>query len=433
MEYTYSTPKVASSSVAVEGPLKELSQPLQDIATATLLAHGTSRTWWKSREKARALESVLAAFGSRIITASAFNPSTYRNKRRHSHGDGLGGFGKLASTGEYGLVTMTAASSALDGPDQILCLRAVCTALLIFFTPETTVKILSTILPHTLTQNLPSSNPDQSYGGAALAALRRYVSDVEAEEQIDPIRKSMLDSAMASVRQLFQIDFVSFNELQGGTEDFANVAGLLLWLLQPRTSRNRQVYPTSSLTTWALSFVLSSLGFEITARYQLINTQQKYSDTFERKADPQIPQVYLVMGAFGQTDSLRPATKKPWCKPHSVFTSVRNLPMHILKSEKKPYIHELLCILFEDVFQYVRQTLDEATNLPVNMEQLGKTDKRLQILMEKSAAFIQSFYTMSRRRPSFVEGMLLSISAAKPTAVVPCISKTTDKGVFWLW
>ncbi|RPA82380.1 hypothetical protein BJ508DRAFT_305771 [Ascobolus immersus RN42] len=409
--YTYSATTVVTPATpttttlrvhnTTSGPLSDLSTPLQDLPTATLLANTTLRPQWSTPSRAAALESVLSALSTPLTTASAFSASAYRNRRRHALGDGLQAFGKLAETNEYGPVTLPAASTALTGSDAHLGLRALTTALLTFFTTATTTSLLSTILPQTLT---PLQAP--TYSGPVLAALRRYVTEVEAEETIDPFRKQLLDSTSAAARKLLKSEFVGFNELQGGTEEFANVAGLLLWLLAPRNSRSKQVYPTSSLTTWALSVALSSLGFEVNPQYDLIDTQSLYDTTFTSRFEPQKPQVFHVIGEWGQTDPLRPQTKKAWCKPHTVFTSVRELPQHIFRNEAAPYTHELLSILFEDVFSYVRHTIEDGVRMPVREEDLGKADRRLQTLIERSAGFVQGFYTMSRRRASYVDVVL---------------------------
>ncbi|RPA74804.1 hypothetical protein BJ508DRAFT_29997 [Ascobolus immersus RN42] len=253
-----------------KGPLSQISLPIMDLAAAAHLAYGAYE-WWKARREAQSLDAIVDNSGAVIVAPASFNTRAYIALRKAD--GGLSGFAKLAN-GRFGSVNMPNASTACDGDSGIQCLRAITTATLCLFDPETTLRIFRKALPGTLIQSqLDDDNFD--FNGPIISSLRRFINAVHTEEEVDPIRRQLLEGALQSARSLLRDTTVAADQITGSKDDIGGSIGLLSWVLS-ETGKRRTCYPTASLSVWVLSDLLSRLGLDCQPSYPELDSLSLY-------------------------------------------------------------------------------------------------------------------------------------------------------------
>ncbi|KAH0536330.1 hypothetical protein FGG08_006784 [Glutinoglossum americanum] len=253
---------------------------------------------------------------------------------------------------------MPEASTAGSGHNGLLCLRAVTTAVLCFYTMDTTTKILAKALPSTLICS-DLEEGTIAIEGPIFAALRQFVEAVNVEEEVDPLRRQLVDSVVKQKGLVTGVPMSSLTMLDQ-IEDFGNIVGLLRWLLTPITKRTVSKYPTCSLKTWSLALVLSHLGFEIFAVLHAIVDNEEYKREFrDRNTEGWLdfPSVYLVCTGGCDVDPYRYAGDIVSAVPQPRFTPIRNIPRIVFAEHQGAEIQFLLS-LFEAAYHGAQDLRD---------------------------------------------------------------------------
>lgn len=282
------------------GPLSQISVPVVSIELAVQLATG-AYGWWKARDRGRSMLGLVESKQCQLSTTSSFNLLRYVDRRK-------GGLIRGVARNPDGIlscVTLPNASTASSGDQGLACLRAVVCALLCFYNSSTVVEILIDALPGTLyTSN--QDGGDEAIEGAMVSSLRQYVKAAASEENSDDLRQKLLDAVDsklgnvtgATSKDVFECD----NLLES---DVANFIGVLKWILTPSFNRNQHVYPTRSLKVWALSLIMSQLGFEVTASMHAVSSESDYRTYVQDFGyQPTYQEVILVTSSVGPTDPL---------------------------------------------------------------------------------------------------------------------------------
>lgn len=326
------------------GPLAQIGLEIADIPTVLTLAYGGYK-WLKPREKALSLAMVVENSNA-VISAppSSFRVQKYAETR--NTGKGLSGFARLASGG-FKSISMPKATTACDGDSGLQFLRALTTALLCFYNTDDTLRIFLKVLPGRLIlSQLDKDEEEATLDGPIIAMLKKYIYSVNAEEEVDPVRKDLLQSALSSAQSLLQNCMTCEFDILGYNDDIGRVIGFLIWVLTPQSQR-QPCYPTVSLSIWALSRVLEKLGLEVKASYPEIvsdNLYTKYLDTSGIRGGYDYP-TYLITAPTGDVDPnciFLPSGPTPgsngWekLKPTQQYitTTIRNVPFILARYDQ---------------------------------------------------------------------------------------------------
>ncbi|RPA74803.1 hypothetical protein BJ508DRAFT_332741 [Ascobolus immersus RN42] len=322
------------------GPLSQISVPITpDLATTAVTLAYNGFKFWQARYKAYDLFTTIGSGGIVLSAPPSFNPYKYKDFRRG--GPGLSGFGRLAS-GMLGSTSMPLASTSCDGDSGLQCLRAITTALLCFYDWERTLRILVHVAPGRLLQS-ELEDDDFAIPGPTVARLRSFIQSVDREEQVDPIRKTLLDRATTAVMELLQDPTVTRYslpcDLVGGNTGMGRTAGFLIWLLTGPQKRDA-CYPTASLLVWTLAFTLQVLGFETDACFPKLETGEVYRSHINNQTDSvnsTRSRVYLVTCSEKGVDAFNALSLESGLRQIAakklITTTIRGVPYIILKHE----------------------------------------------------------------------------------------------------
>jgi hypothetical protein len=180
--------------------------------------------------------------------------------------------------------------------------------LLCFYDCDTVTQILAETLPYGLLHNKQDGD-NIKIDGPVLASFRQYVLAIATEEDANTLREELLrhmENKQAQVSGASLREIVSSDLLLAG--DLPCSIGLVKWTITSVHKRCHECYPTRSLRAWALAFVLSELGFQVSASTLAVNSKEQYvlqvSDNSLRSGHPD---VILVTASVGETDLMAPA------------------------------------------------------------------------------------------------------------------------------
>ncbi|KZF26002.1 hypothetical protein L228DRAFT_2985 [Xylona heveae TC161] len=280
------------------GPLSQLSVQIASLDVAVFLAT-SAWGWYKGRDRALTFEQTLSSKGVSLATTSSFKSDWY-SKIRQEHGAIYG----AALTRDRTLVRilLPKASTANEGDPGMRCLRAAMVALLCFAEADQVSTILKEVLPRTLL-HYEQEGVEFALEGASLASLLHFVTAVAREENVDALRRHILEEVDFRVRTVVGPDMLA-EVLKAGRADTAQVIGLLVWILKPNHSKSYFSYPTKSLKVWALAAALHKLGFDVEASNQLVTTPYSPPDSpcFHNGSYMDVPEVILVLSPGWRTD-----------------------------------------------------------------------------------------------------------------------------------
>ena len=246
--------------------------------------------------------------------------------------------GAAVRDGTLASLPLPNASTATEGHAAQLCLRALAVALLCFFEPDTATHVLAAVVPYGLL-HYEQEGENINIEGSIYAAFRQYVKAVATEEDIDPIRHSLLravENKQSQVSGASLKEILSCNLLQ--TVDVPYSIGVMRWVLTSLHRRRHECYPTRSFNTWALAVVLSELGFQVSASLRAVNSEDDYvGQVSESRYSTGHPDVILVTASVGETDLMAPrptapnpaVTYKPQLIPNTQHTLGRFQPFSL--------------------------------------------------------------------------------------------------------
>ena len=282
-----------SFNIPRAGPLSQISVHIISLDTAVHLATGAIG-WWKARERSQSLTQSLSACKVSLISTSAFDGVSYRERRNIGVVQGLG-------VQEGGLCKFPngVESTAVSQNPGIDCLRALTTGLLCFYSVSLTTIILADIIPFGLLQ--PEQEDElPTFDGPLYASLKDWVTAVAAEEDCNNFRKLLLQQV-----SLLQSQLTGIYGLHLHPEDEYDELGLLLgclrWMVTPEHRRDVDKYPTRSLRVWTTAAVMSELAFSISISLNVVNTTEDFARIVENPED-QYHDVVLIGTSVGNTD-----------------------------------------------------------------------------------------------------------------------------------
>lgn len=254
------------------GPLSQIGLQIVNLDTAVQLAVG-AYGWWKANARCQTLCQLFEVAGGQLVASSAFDLEHYRGVRDNHHV-----WGAVVQNNEVHSVLLPKASTAVSSDPGLTCLRALISALLCFYTIDSTVFILSEVIPYNLIE-LDQSDTAFEIKGPLLSSLKSSVESIAAEEDNNSFRKYLLEQAIDNETMLFQRAGPT-KIRQTSDSDVALSIGMLKWALTPLHRRALRLYATSSVTVWMLATVLKRVGFDVSASQILIKSiddSQRYS------------------------------------------------------------------------------------------------------------------------------------------------------------
>jgi len=284
------------------GPLGQISVPVVDLGSLIQLSVGIYG-WWKALERKASFIQVLKTSDWQLVSTSTFDTGRYELAREGTVVQGV-----ALSDGRLSTANLPMASTALPpagvprNPAE-LCLRALITGLLCFYQPNHVTHILSYVIPGGLLDFDTDAAPEQ-LEGHVLASLRQYIDAIAIEEDSNTLRRVLLervDEMQVQVTRATRVEVQRSESMVYG--DSMNIIGLLRWIVTPIHKRDISKYPTCSLGAWQMAFVLSVLGFEVSASTFVINTKESYVEYISAtQSETPYPDVMLVTASVGDTD-----------------------------------------------------------------------------------------------------------------------------------
>jgi hypothetical protein len=338
------------------GPLSQIAIPLIDVNAAIQLAVG-AYGWWKARERSVSLIELVNGNGGRLSASLSFNISRYLMACQSSEFRGIAWFdGRLES------VPVPNASTAKFGDAGMICLRAITTALLTFYSVDSTTAVLAHIIPHCLI-NYDLERDPVVIDGPFLTTVRQFVSGIAAEEHCNTMKKRIQERVDEEYRKLFSTPIMNGVYVADVKEaEIPIIIGLFKWILAPPSKRDTDSYPTRSLSAWCMSVTLSQLGFDVRHSSVLISTPALYDEHLTPHNHPSPPTVFLVACGGRQTDFLMPT---PGAKPTKPSQSPRIVPIKAIPSivfrhlrhESKSMVVERLCEIWDEAFEHASSSI----------------------------------------------------------------------------
>ena len=126
------------------GPLTQISIPIISVSSALQLAIGTYG-WWRAPERNRSLLAMLERSGASLVPASTFDLPVYRALRHDSMVRGIS-----IMNGKIHTADLPRSSTSLEGNPGQICLRALTTGLLCFYSAQAVTETLSELIPYGL-------------------------------------------------------------------------------------------------------------------------------------------------------------------------------------------------------------------------------------------------------------------------------------------
>ena len=354
------------------GPLSQVAIPIMSLSSAVQLAVG-AHGWWRARERSKSLSFTLECAGASLVPANSFNRPVYLNARQ-----GCTVRGVSIMNGEVIGGELPTASTSREGSPGHLCLRALTTGLLCFYSTSAVVKILAELIPYSML-HYEQEGETLQFEGPVIASLIEYVKAVELEEDSTGMKKQMLKrldtetSILGSDMQLVRTD----QGIRGS--DHAKVRALLKWMLTSMTKRSdTTVYPTRSLFAWSIAMVMSQLGFQISASRTIISSSNQYVEYLRQSRTCYISDTVLVVDTALLTDPME-ADIRSWDSPQSPDSVVRFIKPRIVPICAIPWImfrqtSHLLSFDIQhlsDVWNYTFDTVRSALVFDVHISDYG--------------------------------------------------------------
>lgn len=304
---------------AALGPLSQISVQLFSAETAVHIATGALKGWWKARDRAESLQSVLKAADTGLAPIAAFDAKRYSDIRNRYpvHGVARQEGGVLTS------LKLPAASNSKYGKETGLwCLYAMITALQCIFDVDATSKILIDVLPTIL--HYGQEERQISDDGPLFPAVKAMVAEVVKEEKttkatemlLKHIEEQFVSTCASSLHQINIEDAV----------DSKLITAFLLWLSIPFHKRAaKHQHPTRSFIVWAIAEILQQLGFDLHVSKDPITTEEQYRSVFETVHNHE-REVYFVPAAVGRTDPDLPSGTNIAVTPHVRVVPIRAIP-----------------------------------------------------------------------------------------------------------
>ncbi|KAF4625431.1 hypothetical protein G7Y89_g12734 [Cudoniella acicularis] len=259
--------------------------------------------WYKASERSQSLVKVFSVNGAQLVASSSFDTNAYIENRKNGQVHGV-----LVQEGRVQTTVLPNASTAITEDRGLLCLRALTTAVLCLYTPGDTVTILAEVIPSTL-MRLDDYNSEFIIEGPLRSVLQQYVKDVACEEGSNTFRSHLmgklkehqLELTGATLSDIMACDpnhpfYTRHNDIQ-------LVLGAVQWMLFPVHNRPIVQYPTRSLRVWSLAAIMMEIGFEISAHYEVLSSQESYENFCQTPLRyGRYPAVALVTRSSGPTD-----------------------------------------------------------------------------------------------------------------------------------
>jgi hypothetical protein len=359
------------------GPF-QASIPLSSASDAIILAVGKFG-WWKANEQAKCLEWLIQSQGATLITVPTFDGITYEERRRQYVFHGVTVQGDEESGGpRLAPLTVSNVSTSCSGSSEMRCLRALTSGLLSLFNERNTRTILVDIIPKHLLSFKPGGDATQyRYLQILPAAILNFVTSVEAEEDFDNQRESLLR----------RLDELILRVTNASVEDLrdcyyfelAQATAMVSWALTPRCEHESEayqmshpnvypfLYPTRSLRVWALAFILQELGFDVGAFDKPVNTAEQYDSILAESQSSLDCKVILVTQPLGRREdtSLNPrGHRAPIAVKRRII--IRNIPSLVFEQygffAQQDTDHlslDELQAIFKGTFYYIQSKLPE--------------------------------------------------------------------------
>lgn len=303
------------------GPLTQISVPIISLTSAFQLAVGTYG-WWRARERTKSLQGIFESAGASLVPANSFNLPVYLDARKNCAVRGIS-----IMNGEIIGGDLPRSSTSRQGNPGQLCLRALTTSLLCFYSRFAVVKILAELIPYSML-HYEQEGETLQFEGPIFASLNEYVHAVEIEEDSTILKKQILQRLDTATLSLgLESHRVSTDEGVRGS-DHAKVRALLKWILTSMTNKiDTLVYPTRSLLAWSLGMVISQLGFQISASRTIISSQAQYSQILGQNRSDYTSEVVLVVDTGLLTDPMEADVRSWDPNPVHQFIKPRIVPI----------------------------------------------------------------------------------------------------------
>ncbi|KAJ9652844.1 hypothetical protein H2198_007928 [Neophaeococcomyces mojaviensis] len=350
MEISFNVPKA--------GPLTQVGLQLVTLDTAVYLAT-SAIGWWKARERSQSLSQALSAANLSLVSTSAFDVATYRERRKEGTIQTLGIQGGL-----FRRFQTRVESTAVSQHPGVDCLRALATGLLCLCSVQLTTTILADLVPFGLLQG-DYDDKLPSLDGPLHASLKDWVSAVAAEEDCNTLRENLLQRALQ-----FQQKLLGFHtpiaDSASDYDELPHLLGCLRWMITPKHKRSWGKYPTRSLRVWTVAAIMMELAFSISVSMETVYSKEQYEIAINPStATDNYPDVILVTASAGPADPWilsEPVTASLELRPRVI--PVMGIPYAAFGSLSKRYVDmsaEFLVEIWKVSYHYARNAVESPT------------------------------------------------------------------------